>query len=100
MLCTVFYLFFSTDRCDQAHLLRNEQELDDARAALERAKEDAVAHGREAAGAAAEARALREALEESREAVLAREAKAHGIEKAVKVTCNMAGERNHSQGGA
>lgn len=72
---------------EQAKLTRREEELDEAESLLETARKDAVAKGRGAEGAAAEARELRGVLEESRAALSAREAKARGAEKAVKVSC-------------
>lgn len=69
----------------QDRLSRKEEEMDHARALLEQARQDAENHAREAEEATAEARALRQELEESTEALSAREAKAKGAEEAVKV---------------
>lgn len=69
----------------QERLSRKEEEMEHARALLEQATMDADSHAREAEEATAEARALRQELEESREAVSAREARGKGAEEAVKV---------------
>lgn len=69
----------------QGRLSRKEEDMDHARALLEQARQDAETHAREAEEATAEARALRQELEEGREAISEREVKAKGFEEAVKV---------------
>ena len=59
--------------------------MDHARALLETAREDALNHARVAEKATSEARELRAALEEATEELSGREAKAKGVQEAVKV---------------